>query len=310
MKSSKWIAGFIGIVLIILIIVLIGAFESNEGIRFGTATVALQDMVGPPSAEAREAASKAQMSPYQMEVKPLTTVECGQCHFSIFQTIKKEGARHQIDCVRCHREYHIYNPRKQNYDQIMPDCAWCHKSASGGAFHGDQKVLTPCLTCHIDPHKPLVIPMAEVEASCALCHTKEGGEIENFPSKHTSDVACADCHADKHGFIPECSVCHESHSPAVELATKDCMTCHPVHKPTQIAYDKTTESAICAGCHEDVNDLLQKKVTKHTAVTCADCHRSHAEIPACGMCHGEPHPKAMKATNCRDCHGIAHDLLM
>jgi predicted CXXCH cytochrome family protein len=123
-------------------------------------------------------------------------------------------------------------------------------------------------------------------------------------------VACGDCHTGEHGFIPECTMCHESHSPDVEMATKDCMVCHPVHKPLEIAYVKTTESKICSGCHGDVYDALQNKVTKHTPVTCADCHPSHGEIPLCSRCHGQPHPKGMQATKCGDCHGIAHDLLM
>ena len=67
-------------------------------------------------------------SPYAQDVKPLSTAECGRCHYSIFTEIKNAGGRHQIDCVRCHRQYHVYSPRKDNYDQIMPDCGWCHKS--------------------------------------------------------------------------------------------------------------------------------------------------------------------------------------
>ena len=249
------------------------------------------------------------MSPYEMEIKPLTTAECGQCHFSIFQTIKEEGARHQIDCVRCHTQYHVYSPRKQNYDQIMPECISCHVSASGGPFHGENESLTPCLVCHADPHKPLVIPMSEIEASCALCHTKEGHEIKNYPSRHTSDVSCADCHAEKHGYIPECSACHDSHSPKVELTTADCMTCHPVHKPTSISYDVETLSTVCAGCHDVAYDLLQKKETGHTNVKCSKCHPSHKEIPPCSRCHGEPHAKMLiDTTKCGDCHSIAHDL--
>jgi predicted CXXCH cytochrome family protein len=256
------------------------------------------------------AEASKEMSPYELTIKPLTTAECAQCHLSVFQTIKTDGGKHQIDCVRCHTEYHAYNPRKQNYDAIMPKCASCHLSASGGPFHGEHKSLTPCLDCHGDPHKPLQIPMSGVETSCELCHSKEGNEIKNFPSKHTTDVACADCHAEKHGYIPECSACHESHSPAVQLTTSDCMTCHPVHRPTQITYAKDTPSAICAGCHADVNDMLQAKVTKHTAVLCSDCHPAHKEIPACSRCHGEPHSARMMVdvTKCGDCHGIAHDL--
>lgn len=254
---------------------------------------------------------KVTASPYDIELKPLTTAECGQCHFSIFQTIKKEGSKHQINCVRCHTQYHVYNPRKQNYDQIMPKCASCHVSTSGGPFHGENKELTPCLTCHADPHKPMAISMSDVEASCALCHTKEEHEIKNYPSKHTSDVTCADCHAEKHGYIPECSACHDSHSPKVELATADCMACHPVHKPARITYDKETISLVCAGCHGEAYKLLQGKQTEHTMVKCAACHPAHKDIPSCSKCHGEPHAKDMMidTTKCGECHGIAHDLL-
>jgi len=253
-------------------------------------------------------ASKEQ-SPYEVVIKPLSTAECGQCHLSVFQAIKTDGGRHQIDCVQCHTEYHVYNPRKKNYDEIMPKCALCHLSASEGPFHGESKVLTPCLDCHADPHKPLKIPMP-AEAACPQCHTKEDNEIKNYPSKHATDVACTNCHAEKHGYIPECSACHESHSPEIQLATQDCMSCHPGHKPTQIVYAKETPSAICAGCHGEVNDLLQRNVTKHTAALCADCHPAHKEIPACSRCHGEPHSKTMlvDVTKCGDCHGTAHDL--
>lgn len=256
---------------------------------------------------------KVTASPYDIEVKQLTTAECGQCHFSIFQTIKKEGGKHQIDCVRCHTEYHVYTPRKQDYDEIMPKCASCHVSATGGPFHGENKELTQCLTCHADPHKPLAIHMAAVETSCASCHTKEGNEINKYPSRHTSDVTCADCHAEKHGYIPECSACHESHSLGVELATAGCMGCHPVHKPTQIAYDEETASLdlICAGCHGEAYNLLQKKETGHTTVSCAACHPAHKDILSCSKCHGEPHAKDMviDTAKCGNCHGIAHDLL-
>lgn len=275
---------------------------------YGCAT---QPGAAPMPAEQVPAEKPSEIAPeYAIKIKPLATAECGQCHLSVFETIKAQGTKHQIDCVRCHTEYHVYNPRKQNYDEIMPKCSSCHLSASGGAFHGEHKNLTPCLNCHTDPHKPLLIPAAEIGASCSLCHAKEGSEIQDYPSMHTTEVTCADCHAEKHGYIPECSACHESHSPKVELTSADCMTCHPVHKPTQISYAEETESSICAGCHGDVNDMLQKKQTKHTSVKCAECHPAHKEIPLCSTCHGEPHPKTMmrSVTSCGDCHGIAHDL--
>lgn len=260
--------------------------------------------------QAAAAKKPSGISPYEMKVEPLTTAECGQCHFSYFETISAQGGKHQIDCVQCHTVYHAYSPRKKNYDQIMPKCSSCHLNERGEPFHGKDKSLTPCLNCHADPHKPLQIPASEVEPLCARCHAKEGNEINEYRSKHTTEVSCSDCHAEKHGYIPECGACHESHSPSVELSVKDCMACHPVHKPTQIFYGKETPSAICAGCHDDVNNMLQTKVTKHTAVRCAECHPAHKEIPPCTRCHGEPHPKSMmiNVAKCGTCHGIAHDL--
>jgi predicted CXXCH cytochrome family protein len=248
-------------------------------------------------------------SPYDAEIKPLTTPECGQCHFSYFKAIKNEGGKHQIDCVECHQVFHAYNPTKQNFAQIMPKCASCHQNADGGPFHGSDARLVPCLACHTNPHTPLNIPMGDVETACSLCHVPQNAEIQNYPSKHTTDVSCADCHHDKHGLIPACSECHENPSPKVELNADACMKCHPVHKPTEILYMKNTDSLICAGCHGDVYGMLQKNQTKHTFVTCADCHPSHGEIPLCSRCHGEPHPKMkIDTTNCGQCHGIAHDL--
>ena len=147
MTGSRWITGVVGIVSVTGLICALGLV-----------------IVGPPAVEAKQVVQPTQTSPYEMEIKPLTTVECGQCHFSVFQTIKYKGTNHQIDCVQCHREYHVYNPRKQNYDEIMPKCAWCHVSGTGGAFHGENKTLTPCLNCHADPHKPLTIPLAEVDS--------------------------------------------------------------------------------------------------------------------------------------------------
>jgi len=307
MKCSKWIAVIFGF---ILIVTFVGTFWSHEETYLHDSFAVFSDMLGLQLVQAKETTSPAGVSPYEMNIKPLTTIECGQCHFSVFKNIKNSGGKHQIDCVRCHKEYHVYNPRKQNYDEIMPSCAWCHQSSNGGAFHGNEKAIVPCLNCHKDPHKPLVIPMAEIDSHCAVCHKQERSEIKDFPSMHTTEVACAGCHEEKHGFIPECSVCHESHSPAVEMASKDCMTCHPVHKPTEISYDTETQSTICAGCHGGVYDMLKENVTAHTDVTCADCHPSHAEIPLCARCHGEPHPASMNATKCGECHGIAHDLAM
>ncbi|MDL1979856.1 MAG: cytochrome C [Deltaproteobacteria bacterium] len=245
---------------------------------------------------------------YDFEPDPLRTVaQCAQCHIYVFEQLKKEGGKHQIECVQCHTEFHRYNPKTRPYETVIPKCATCHE-----LFHGKGTTEVPlddCAACHIDPHMPLVIPSAAIENACASCHKKEGDEVANNVSRHTTEVACVDCHADTHGFIPECSACHESHSPGVEMNSSNCMICHPVHMPTKIAYATDTSSVICAGCHDAAYGLLQKNHTAHTDLTCAECHKSHAKIPPCSECHGLPHSKMMMDTSkCGDCHGIAHDL--
>lgn len=246
---------------------------------------------------------------YDVKPKPLDTAEqCAQCHISVFNNIAKQGGKHQIECVRCHTQFHMFNPKKRAYADVVPKCETCH-----GVFHGKGIKTVPlddCASCHADPHAPLIIPSSAIENACSSCHQKEAQQITNNVSRHTTKVSCGDCHIDKHGFIPECNVCHNSHSPDYEMKSGDCMVCHPVHMPKKIVYSAETSSVICAGCHKTAYNMLQEKYTKHTDITCAKCHGSHKEIPLCSSCHGLPHSITMlqNTSKCGDCHGIAHDL--
>ncbi len=259
--------------------------------------------------EANKEETKKVSKLYDFEPEPLTVAQCAQCHITVFEDIKKQGGKHQLDCVRCHTQFHMFNPKKRPYETVIPKCETCH-----GVFHGKGTKtvrLTNCASCHADPHAPLIIPSAEIENACSSCHKKEAKQIKKHASKHTTEVACVDCHADKHGFIPECNACHESHSPDIDPNdSTSCMVCHPVHMPTKIVYGVETSSTICAGCHGEAYDLLQKNRTKHTELTCAKCHDVHKKIPDCGDCHGIPHSKTMMhdTSKCGDCHGTAHNL--
>lgn len=252
-------------------------------------------------------AAAAEGSVYNVEVKPLTVADCARCHTSQFNRIKDQGAKHtQVVCTDCHEVFHAYNPLKNNYAQIMPKCASCHD-----APHGTSEAVMNCLTCHQDPHQPLVsipVPTA-LEGQCRICHTTVAQSLRDKPSKHTAED-CSSCHSQKHGRIPVCSECHESHSPKVEMGVADCLACHPVHTPLQISYPLTQNKEVCGGCHEDPYNQLAAKQTKHSALTCAKCHPSHGQLMACQECHGEPHSETIhqKYLECGICHKIAHDL--
>lgn len=244
---------------------------------------------------------------YSVVVEPLTLEECARCHTAHYGWLRDNGARHQtVACTDCHEVFHAYNPLRNNYAAIMPKCGSCHD-----APHGSAEAVMQCLECHANPHQPLVsIPdPAGLEDRCRLCHNAVAASLKAEVSQHT-EQECSSCHSEKHGRIPQCSECHENHSPMATLETPDCLACHPVHTPLQISYPLDQNIQVCAGCHDEAYGLLQARATKHSALTCAKCHPAHGQLPACQECHGEPHSASIheKYDACGACHGIAHDV--
>jgi predicted CXXCH cytochrome family protein len=244
---------------------------------------------------------------YTATIQPLTLEDCGRCHTSHYSWLRDNGAKHQtVVCTDCHQVFHAYNPLRNNYAEIMPKCSSCHD-----APHGIAKPVMQCLNCHSNPHQPLAsIPdPAVLKDRCRLCHETVAASLQAEKSKHT-EQECSSCHSEKHGRIPQCSECHENHSPMAVLETPDCLACHPVHTPLQITYPLNQPKEVCAGCHEVPYQQLQDHQTKHSELTCAKCHPAHGQLPACQECHGEPHGAAIheKYGVCGECHGVAHDV--
>lgn len=233
---------------------------------------------------------------------PLKPAECGQCHATQFGDLKKSGGKHRFACQECHEVFHAYNPRKDNYDDIMPVCGTCH-----GQPHGAMQV--DCQNCHQNPHSPLQVPaMDRLGSACADCHTGPADELKKFPSAHT-EQGCQSCHYEKHGYIPNCFECHDGHFENQPLT--ECATCHSrVHAPLQIGFAGTADVNTCSGCHEDVFAKWQGTPSKHGQVSCVMCHQEHGQIPDCRECHAEPHNKKQLEMfpNCLTCHIDVHDL--
>jgi hypothetical protein len=260
----------------------------------------------PRSAEA--AASAVRTLPevdetlYINDPVPLTPVECGQCHINHFSRLKENGGRHRFACQECHELFHMYNPLKDNYAELMPRCNTCH-----GQPHGEKQ--TNCLGCHVDPHAPQRAPAVEKLANiCADCHAAPAKTLADFPSAHT-EQGCDTCHHETHGYIPNCFECHEGHYDAQPIDA--CATCHQdVHKPLQIQLSRDSDTETCAVCHEDVYSKWKGTPSKHGSVNCSQCHTRHAYIPDCQVCHASPHdPQQLKIfPNCLTCHIDVHDL--
>ena len=227
----------------------------------------------------------------------LTIDDCVKCHDEEPKEIAEAGSAHRdaINCQDCHTGH---RPRSANN---IPQCSNCHE----GTAHFK---LDKCLRCH-NPHEPLNVKLeGDLKAECVTCHTEENQQMVANPSKHAT-FACNFCHAEKHGVIPECVQCHDSHSK--DITKTDCNTCHQAHQPLVLKYPDSTKNIFCAACHDDVYKMLQATKTKHHDVACVSCHANkHKTIPKCSDCHGMPHAEGIhkKFPVCGSCHNIAHDL--
>ena len=227
----------------------------------------------------------------------LTAADCNKCHIEQPAEIQAAGAAHKtaIDCTACHQSH------RPMVAENIPACSDCHS----GSSHYE---VPECMSCH-DPHQPLDLNLeGELKAVCESCHAGPSEQMAASPSVH-AEVACNFCHADTHGYIPDCTDCHSPHSET--MAEADCAICHQAHKPMELAYSDDTGSQLCASCHDTAYNELAGSTTKHNTVACVTCHvDQHGMIPQCSDCHGMPHAEAMHAKfpQCGDCHSTAHDL--
>lgn len=243
---------------------------------------------------------------YQQIIEPLTTRQCAQCHYSVFENIRDKGGKHQINCRECHAIFHTFRPGKAWAD-VVPQCSTCHDGVHGTAF-------SECLSCHTDPHAPVtsLINLDILSQNCGTCHAGQKREITQHTSAHT-EVTCKECHHTEHGHRPKCTECHsEPHTEFVD--NSGCMACHPAHSPREINYSAATGNQVCSGCHVEVTQYLTSSTRKHSTLQCVFCHANqHGFIPDCNKCHSAPHSKAMMnrfENNCSSCHGEPHSLTL
>lgn len=227
----------------------------------------------------------------------LTQSDCVKCHEREPAEVLANGAAHgtELSCQDCHDGH---PPRVAD---IIPQCGDCHS----GEEHYEIK---ECTSCH-NPHAPLEVRLeGELKAVCLTCHRPPGQEMQASPSAH-AEFACNECHAEKHGVIPTCLDCHDSHSETMTQGS--CRACHQAHKPTDLEYGSDVPNVQCGACHVDALAQLTASVSKHGPLACVLCHADrHRTLAVCTDCHGEPHAPGMHARfpHCGDCHNTAHNL--
>jgi hypothetical protein len=162
---------------------------------------------------------------YSQDVKriftEMTTVECAQCHYEIFMSIKNGKGAHRLECQACHKTYHSFR-QGGDYKVALPTCDRCH-----AAPHGKSKQMLNCKGCHTVPHAPVAsLDLAILEPDCVTCHTEPGARMQSGNSKHTK-LKCVICHSDEHGYIPSCKECHGiPHSQELIEEFVRCLNCH------------------------------------------------------------------------------------
>lgn len=213
---------------------------------------------------------------------------CGDCHYTITNSIATAGGKHNRDCIFCHEQH-----------GFKPECSTCHELQHGTQFQN-------CKNCHY-VHAPLekITSLGDktFEKSCPSCHASQLEEFSAHPGRH-ADLKCIDCHPGHRQKMP-CINCHAPHSK--ELTYSDCLKCHPAHKPQAVDYPGNISSNNCAGCHETESTTLKTGETEHNSLNCAFCHPVHKQIPDCKDCHS-PHTPSMIVEECSGCHP-AHDPL-
>ncbi|WP_429884359.1 cytochrome C [Geoalkalibacter halelectricus] len=237
--------------------------------------------------------------PVQAEAAVLQNADCIKCHEAQPREIAEKGRAHKtaIGCMDCH----VGHPPAVT--DIIPACSMCH----AGTPHFE---LPNCSQCHTNAHTPLDLRLAgDLVNECLTCHMPIGQQLAAYPSAH-KDVACNFCHADTHGYIPDCMQCHRPHF--AQQTNADCASCHGAHKPLNVVYDDKLADVHCAACHNVAKDELLANPSKHQGLACVACHQEkHKMVPLCADCHGAPHAPGIHARfpDCGSCHNTAHDLV-
>jgi hypothetical protein len=241
---------------------------------------------------------------YSIKIEELPEKACAQCHYPVYTDIRDHGGAHRQPCRDCHETYHNFR-RALKWEERVPACQDCHQTP-----HGEEQDMLACMGCHENEHAPVFsIKLEKIEPLCARCHPSQSDELKKFPSAH-SELACTECHQEKHGRIPDCTECHsEPHSAFVDNA--HCTRCHSVHMPMELNFGSDIPNDACRDCHGEPVNLIKTGKFAHAKLKCVLCHSgTHGTVPECVKCHDTPHSREMikEAGGCGECHGNPHSL--
>jgi hypothetical protein len=235
---------------------------------------------------------------------------CGGCHeegsvvcpggFNLLEADYLEVCPQVMGSVKLHAE------------MVSSECDRCHQ-------YGYEPMYSNCNLCHVSHHE--LVPGIETEGidcischsshtlvtdyACERCHNDEYIMIKTMGGKHALlDDSCYSCHTE-HASSKNCLECHEViHGSSISL---DCTECHQPHSPAEFDFSTVTAEQ-CNQCHDTVVQQFIDHPSKHSNVTCVECHTDHKNKAQCSDCHANVHSQLSESDidKCSGCHGKAH----
>ncbi len=144
-------------------------------------------------------------------------------------------------------------------------------------------------------------------SDCIKCHTQEVMDVKAEGARHLSEVTCLDCHTEHppagSNAIPQCSQCHDPQEKK-HFTVDGCEKCHYPHYPLRMDFATVGEELkpVCLSCHELQGVELAKYPSKHSQMSCAECHPKHGTFQECQACHEGHGGVEMTYQDCLRCH--------
>lgn len=246
-----------------------------------------------------------------------TPTDCYSCHQKDYQSASDPNHVQQNypqNCVQCHTTSgwgganfdHNQSGFPLTGSHIQVSCASCHTNGYSG-------ISTDCVSCHQTNYQQAVNPnhvALTLPTNCESCHTTNPGwtpatfPIHNniFPlvGAHSLIKNCDDCHKGNYNNTPK--LCYDCHS-ADFNSTND-----PPHQSQNISHD-------CLQCHNmnswsgaSFNHSFYPISSKHSKVSCNQCHSLTNYQPQCLSCHLnnflDKHKQGDR-TDCWSCHSTS-----
>jgi hypothetical protein len=230
-----------------------------------------------------------------------TPKDCSSCHFVDDVHEGRFGAA----CQDCHDEASWKKPVFDHEQQTSFALSGGHLNVACGSCHPgslfQEEIATECASCHADDdaHR------GERSKTCENCHSVATWADREFDHQRDTSFALVGRHEKV-----RCRACHDGVLYESKTPT-DCASCH--------AKDDVHEGQLkqsCDGCHVEAGWSQQvafdHQLTRfpllglHRAVTCEECHASHAfrdAEPDCATCHSahDAHERRLGG-DCATCH--------